>query len=152
MQFPINTQGRLQTPEDFEKIIIKRDSNGAITRLGDVARVEIDAEQYGMMSLLNNKQAVGAGIFSAPEANALEISRNVRATMEELKKNFPEDIDYAIVYDPTTFVKDSIEAVIHTLLEAILPSFSSSSSSSRHSAHRLSRCWRACIIIGTSRS
>ena len=120
MQFPINTQGRLQTPEDFEKIIIKRDGTGAITRLGDVARVEIDAEQYGMMSLLNNKQAVGAGIFSAPEANALEISRNVRATMEELKKNFPEDIDYAIVYDPTTFVKDSIEAVIHTLLEAIL--------------------------------
>lgn len=120
MQFPINTQGRLQTPEDFEKVIIKRDENGAITRLGDVARVEIDAEQYGMMSLLNNKQAVGAGIFSAPEANALEISRNVRATMEELKKNFPEDIDYAIVYDPTTFVKDSIEAVIHTLLEAIL--------------------------------
>ncbi len=120
MQFPITAQGRLQTPEDFEKIIVKREPGGAITRLGDVARVEMDAEQYGMMSLLNNKQAVGAGIFSAPEANALEISRNVRATMEELKKNFPEGIDYDIIYDPTTFVKDSIEAVIHTLLEAIL--------------------------------
>jgi multidrug efflux pump len=120
VQLPIMAQGRLQTPEEFEEIIINRDENGAITRLRDVARVEMDAEQYGLMSLLNNKQAIGAGIFSAPEANALEISRNVRAAMEELKKNFPEGIDYAIVYDPTTFVKDSIEAVIHTLLEAIL--------------------------------
>ncbi len=120
VQMPVNSQGRLQTPEQFEEIIIKREESGAITRLRDVARIEIDSEQYGLMSLLNNKQAVGAGIFSAPEANALEISRNVRATMEELKKSFPEGVDYDIIYDPTVFVKDSIKAVIHTLLEAII--------------------------------
>ena len=119
IQMPVNSQGRLQTAEEFENIIIKRDDNGAITRLRDVARIELASEQYGLMSLLNNKQAVGAGIFSAPGANALEISQNVRKAMEELKKKFPEGVDYDIIYDPTVFVKDSIEAVIHTLLEAV---------------------------------
>lgn len=119
IQLPINTQGRLQTPEEFENIIIKRDANGVITRLGDVARIEMDSEQYGLMSLLNNKQAVGAGIFSTPDANALQISDTVRKTMEELKKSFPEGVDYDIIYDPTVFVRDSIESVIHTLFEAV---------------------------------
>ncbi len=120
IQMPINSQGRLQSVEEFENIIIKRDASGTITRLRDVARIELDSEQYGLMSLLNNKQAVGAGIFSAPEANALEISRNVRKAMETLKKTFPEGVDYDIIYDPTVFVKDSIKSVIHTLIEAII--------------------------------
>ena len=94
--------------------------NGVVTRLGDVARVEIDASQYGLRSLLDNKQAVAIPIFQAPGSNAIEISDHVRATMEELKKNFPEGLDYSIVYDPTVFVRDSIKAVVHTLLEAVL--------------------------------
>ena len=93
---------------------------GAVTRLSDVARVELDAAQYGLRSLLNNKPAVAIPIFQSPGSNAIEISNQVRATMDELKKNFPEGLDYSIVYDPTVFVRDSIEAVIHTLLEALV--------------------------------
>ena len=119
IQMPITAQGRLQNPGEFEKIIIKRDENGVITRLRDVARIELASQQYGLRSLLNNKPAIGAGIFAAPGSNALQISSDVRKTMEELKKKFPEDIDYDIVYDPTVFVQESIDSVIHTLLEAV---------------------------------
>ena len=119
MQMPITAQGRLQSPKEFEDIIIKRDPNGVITRLRDVARVELSAQQYGLRSLLNNKQAVAVPIFAAPGSNALQISKDVRRTMEELKKNFPEGIDYSIVYDPTVFVRESIDSVVHTLLEAV---------------------------------
>ncbi len=120
VQMPINAKGRLTSPEEFENIIIKRDENGIVTRLSDVARVELAAQQYAVESLLDNKQAAGIGIFAMPGSNALEISKNVRATMEEAKKSFPDGVDYAIAYDPTRFVNDSIEAVIHTLLEAVV--------------------------------
>lgn len=120
MQMPIKAQGRLETPEQFNEIIIKRDTNGVVTRLSDVARIELSAQEFSLRSLLDNKPAVGMGVFAAPDANALQISKNVRKVMEDLKADFPEDIDYAIVYDPTVFVKDSIEAVVHTLIEALL--------------------------------
>ena len=119
LQLPINVEGRLSDPEQFKQIVIKNEG-GVVTRLGDVARVEIQASQYGLRSLLNNQQAVAIPIFQAPGSNAIQISDHVRATMEELKKNFPEGLDYSIVYDPTVFVRDSITAVIHTLLEAVL--------------------------------
>jgi multidrug efflux pump len=119
-QMSINAQGRLESPEEFLKIIIKRDENGVVTRLSDVARVEIAAQQYGMRSLLDNKSAGALGVFSSPGSNALEISKDVRATMEELKENFPEGVDYEIVYDPTVFVQESIDSVVHTLIEAVL--------------------------------
>ena len=120
LQLPVNTQGRLSTPEEFEDIIIKRDKANVITRLSDVAHAELDAESYSLRSMLNNEQAVAIPIFAAPDANALELSSNVRKKMAELKKNFPEDVDYTIVYDPTVFVRHSIDAVIHTLIEAVL--------------------------------
>jgi multidrug efflux pump len=120
LQLPINVQGRLSDPEQFKNIVIKRDAAGTITRLADVARVEIDASEYGLRSLLDNKQAVALPIFQAPGSNAIAISNQVRATMEELKQNFPQGLDYSIVYDPTVFVRDSIKAVVHTLLEAVL--------------------------------
>jgi len=119
LQLPINVEGRLSDPEQFRQIVIKNEG-GVVTRLGDVARVDIQASQYGLRSLLNNGDAVAIPIFQAPGSNAIQISDNVRATMEELKKNFPEGLDYSIVYDPTVFVRDSIKAVIHTLLEAVL--------------------------------
>jgi len=119
LQFSINVHGRLQTVEEFEQILIKRDRNGTITRLADIARIELDAQSYGLRSLLDNKPAVAIPIFAAPGANALDISDNVRSTMEKLKKNFPEDLDYSIVYDPTIFVRSSIHSVVITLLEAI---------------------------------
>src|SRR4029077_7458330 len=119
LQLPINVQGRLSTPEEFTNIVIKRDK-GVVTRLGDVARVEIAASEYGLRSLLDNKQAVAIPIFQSPGSNAIQISNSVRATMEELKQSFPQGLDYSIVYDPTVFVRDSIKAVVHTLLEAVL--------------------------------
>ncbi|URK16928.1 efflux RND transporter permease subunit [Thalassospira sp. GO-4] len=118
-QLPINISGRLESPEEFQNIIIKREADGTITRLGDVARVEMEAQQYALRSLLDNKPAVAIPIFASPGSNALDISSNVRATMEELKQNFPDDLDYSIVYDPTVFVRGSIKSVIKTLLEAI---------------------------------
>ncbi|BCW87649.1 multidrug efflux RND transporter permease subunit OqxB32 [Alphaproteobacteria bacterium SO-S41] len=119
LQLPINAQGRLSDPAEFEQIVVKREG-GVVTRLADVARVEIAASEYGLRSLLDNQQAVAIPIFQAPGSNSIEISNQVRATMEELKQNFPEGVDYAIAYDPTVFVRGSIEAVIDTLLEAIL--------------------------------
>jgi len=119
LQLNINTQGRLTTEEEFGNIIIKTAKDGGVTRLKDVARIEMGGAQYALRSLLDNKPAVALGIFQAPGSNALAVSDSVRATMEELKKQFPEDVDYAIVYDPTSFVRESIRAVIHTLLEAI---------------------------------
>jgi multidrug efflux pump len=118
LQLPINVQGRLSEPEQFLNIVIKREG-GVITRLGDVGRAEIDASQYGLRSLLDNRQAVAIPIFQAPGSNAISISDNVRATMEDLKQTFPQGLDYSIVYDPTVFVRDSITAVVHTLLEAV---------------------------------
>ncbi|KJE34038.1 transporter [Thalassospira sp. HJ] len=118
-QLPINISGRLESPEEFQNIIIKRETDGTITRLGDVARVEMEAQQYALRSLLDNKPAVAIPIFASPGSNALDISSNVRSTMEELKQNFPDDLDYSIVYDPTVFVRGSIKSVIKTLLEAI---------------------------------
>lgn len=120
LQMPINAHGRLQSIEEFEQVIIKRDPSGTVTRLKDVARVELAAQQYGLRSLLNNDAAVAIPIFAAPGSNALQISTDVRKTMEELKANFPDDVDYSIVYDPTVFVRDSIESVVHTLFEAIV--------------------------------
>jgi len=119
LQLPITVEGRLSDPEQFSQIVIKRDANGVITRLGDVARVEIDASQYGLRALLDNKAAIALPVFQAPGSNALQISEQVHARMAELKKNFPQGLDYQIVYDPTSFVRDSITAVVHTLLEAV---------------------------------
>lgn len=119
VQLPVNVQGRLESPEEFKEIIIKRDENGVVTRLKDVARVELDAQSYALRSMLNNQQAVAIPIFAAPGSNALEISNDVRSTMKRLKQNMPEGVDYSIVYDPTIFVSDSIKSVIKTLLEAV---------------------------------
>jgi multidrug efflux pump len=91
-----------------------------VTRLKDVARVELGASEYALRSLLDNKSAVAIPIFQAPGSNALQISDNVRKTMAELQKDMPEGLEYHIVYDPTQFVKASIHAVIHTLLIAVL--------------------------------
>jgi len=119
-QIAVNAQGRLTTPEEFENIVIRTAPDGAVTRLSDVARVELGASEYALRSLLNNKSAVAIPIFQAPGSNALQISDEVRATMAELQKDMPEGVTYQIVYDPTQFVRASIHAVIETLLIAIL--------------------------------
>ncbi|WP_458717397.1 efflux RND transporter permease subunit [Pseudomonas gregormendelii] len=119
-QLSVNTQGRLVSEEEFENIIIRSGDNGEITRLKDIARVELGSSQYALRSLLNNQPAVAIPIFQRPGSNAIEISNQVRDKMAELKKNFPEGMDFSIVYDPTIFVRGSIEAVVHTLFEALI--------------------------------
>ncbi len=119
MQLSINAQGRLQNEEEFGDIIVKTGSDGAVTRLRDISRIELGASEYALRSLLNNKPAVGMGVFQAPGSNSLEISDAVRQTMDELAKNMPEGVEYRIAYDPTQFVRASIQSVITTLLEAV---------------------------------
>src|SRR5881397_566316 len=119
-ELQINARGRLISAEEFGQVIVKTGPNGEKTLLKDLARLELGASGYSLRSLLNNKTAVALPIFQSPGANAIQLSTEVRRTMEDLKKNFPEDLDYAVVYDPTVFVRHSIEAVVHTLLEAIL--------------------------------
>ena len=119
-QLTVNTQGRLQTVEQFGGIVVKTNADGATTLLKDVARLEMGSNSYALRSLLNNRSAVAIPIFEAPNANALQLSTDVRATMERLSRDFPEGVEYSIVYDPTQFVRESINSVIHTLLEAVL--------------------------------
>lgn len=119
-QLLINLKGRLTTVEEFNNIVIKVGELGQIIKLRDVARVELGSNSYALRSLLNNKQAVALPIFQRPGSNAINISDDVRAKMAELKEYFPEGVDYSIVYDPTVFVRGSIEAVVKTLMEALL--------------------------------
>ncbi len=119
-QLLIKVKGRLENVEEFNDIIIRVGEGGAITRLKDVARIELGSSSYALRSLLNNKPAAAVAIFQSPGSNAIELSDDVRARMEELKQSFPAGMDYDIVYDPTIFVRGSIEAVVKTLLEAIL--------------------------------
>jgi multidrug efflux pump len=108
------------TEEEFGEIILKNGPQGQPVYLRDIARLELGASEYSLRSLLNNKTAVAIPIFQSPGSNAIDLSDSVRRTMAELKENFPEGLDYDIVYDPTVFVRKSIEAVVHTLLEAIV--------------------------------
>ncbi|TAL38764.1 MAG: efflux RND transporter permease subunit [Alphaproteobacteria bacterium] len=119
LQLNVSAQGRLTTEEEFRNIILKTGADGAVTRLKDVARIELGSALYSLRSLLDNQPAIGIGVFQAPGSNTIAVSDAIRKEMELIKQDFPEDVDYAIVYDPTTFVKESIRAVVHTLLEAV---------------------------------
>ena len=119
-QLLVNTQGRLTTEEEFSNIIIRASKDGQITRVRDVGRVELGSSTYALRSLLDNKPAAALPISQRPGSNALETSLQVRQTMERLKKSFPQGVDYTIAYDPTVFVRESIRAVGHTFIEALI--------------------------------
>ncbi len=119
-QVALQSQGRLQDEEQFRAIIIKTGTDQQIVRLGDVARVELGAQDYSLRGLLDNKNAVALPFFQSPGSNALQLSKDIHSTMAELSKDFPEGIKYEIIYDTSEFVQQSIEAVFHTLIEAIL--------------------------------
>jgi hydrophobe/amphiphile efflux-1 (HAE1) family protein len=119
-EYIVNAQGRLETEEQFRNIIIKSGSVGDVVYLRDVARVELGPESYAPRSMLDGTAAVGIPVYQLPGANALQLSDAVRKTMAELSKSFPQGVTYDIAYDPTVFVRSSIEAVIHTLFEAII--------------------------------
>ena len=120
LQVTVNTLGRLSTEEQFGDIVVKTGADGQITRLRDVSRIELGADSYALRSLLDGKPALALQIIQSPGANALDVASAIRSTMEELQKGFPEGIEYRIAYDPTVFVKASLEAVVVTLLEAIV--------------------------------
>ncbi|WP_434930792.1 efflux RND transporter permease subunit [Shewanella sp. HL-SH5] len=119
-QLLINVKGRLANVEEFEQIIVKVGEQGQITRLKDVARVELGASTYALRSMLDNQDAAALPVFQASGSNAIQISDDVRLKMAELSKSFPDGLAYDIVYDPTVFVRGSIKAVVQTLLEALL--------------------------------
>ncbi|MFC6488383.1 efflux RND transporter permease subunit [Nitratireductor sp. GCM10026969] len=119
LQLSVNAQGRLRTPEQFGDIIVKTGTAGEVTRLRDIARIELGSAEYALRSLLDNKPAVAIGIFQAPNSNAIQISDDIQTVMDELQQTMPEGVEYRIVYDTTQFVRASIDAVVHTLLEAI---------------------------------
>ena len=116
----INAKGRLVTEEEFQRIVIKISDQGQAVYLRDIARIQLGASDYALRSLLNNEPAVAIPIFQLPGSNALALSKSVRGAMDDLAKTFPPGLEYKIAYDPTVFVDKSIDAVIHTLLEAVL--------------------------------
>src|SRR3989454_17497 len=119
-QLTISTQGRLLDEQQFGDIIIKQGAQGQVTRIRDVARVELAARDYSVASQLSGKPAAALVIFQLPGSNAIDTSDAVRAKLEELKQNFPPGVDYRVIYDTTLFARESIRAVVHTLFEAVV--------------------------------
>jgi multidrug efflux pump len=119
-QYTMTTLGRLTEPEQFEEIIIKFGDRGQITRLRDIARIDLGARNQDVGSYLDGKPSAGVGVFQLPGSNALATAELVKAKMEELKGRFPEGVDYRIHYDTTPYVSESIHEVFKTLRDAVL--------------------------------
>ncbi|GAB4266964.1 MAG: efflux RND transporter permease subunit [Methylomicrobium sp.] len=119
-QYTVSTLGRLTDPEQFADIVIKQGDDGKITRLKDVARIELGAKDYNSSLYLDGEQTVGLAIFQLPGSNAIETKQAVEAAMVKMKTRFPEGLDYTLVYDTVVFVQQSIDAVVKTLFEALL--------------------------------
>ncbi|GAB1719368.1 MAG: Hydrophobe/amphiphile efflux-1 HAE1 [Nitrosospira sp.] len=117
---PINAQGRLRTVEEFGNIVLKTGANGEVVRLADIARIELGGADYTLRGELDGQDAGVIGVFQAPGANALVVRDEVIAKMDELARQFPPGMTWRSDYDTTIFVRDSIDAVVHTLLEAVL--------------------------------
>ncbi len=116
----MNTQGRLTEPGQFENIILRTGDDGQIVRLKDVARIELGARDYAADANLDNSPAVAMIVAQRPGSNALATAEAIENKIAELSKNFPEGIEYRIIYNPTVFVRESIESVVHTLYEAVI--------------------------------
>ncbi len=116
----INAQGRLSTEKEFGDIIVKYQPDGRIVHLRDIARVELGAYDYENESFVNLKPSVTLGMYQLPGTNSIETVKRIRAELKDMKKGFPDDVDYAISYDATEYVKDSIDAVYRSIFEAVL--------------------------------
>ncbi|GAB6048135.1 multidrug efflux RND transporter permease subunit MexF [Methyloparacoccus murrellii] len=119
-QYTVLTQGRLIDPEEFAGIVIRTGSDGQITHLRDVGRIELGAKDYNSELKLDGEDSVGLAIFQMPGSNAIDTKTAVVAEMERLKQRFPAGLDYVLSYDTVVFVQQSIDKVITTLLEAIV--------------------------------
>ncbi len=119
-QQPIQVQGRLSTPEEFSEIVIKTDAEGRVTRIRDVARVELGAQDYGIQGYFDGERGVGIAIVQQPGANALGTAERVMAEIELIKAEAPAGMNVSVAYNPTEFVEASVKSVEHTLIEAII--------------------------------
>jgi hydrophobe/amphiphile efflux-1 (HAE1) family protein len=119
-QLGVEMQGRLTTPEQFSQIVVRSDSDGRQVRVGDVARVELGAQDYGINTYLSGKPTVVIAVMQRPGSNALDAAGKVRAEMDALATRFPKGLEYSVIYNPTEFISQSIDAVYHTLAEAVL--------------------------------
>ncbi len=119
-QYVVRAHGRLSDEKEFANIVIKTGKDGKVVRLGDVARIELAARDYATTSFLDGQPSIGIGVFQLPGTNQIETSDAVRARMDELKQFFPPGLDYRIAYDPTISVRQSIQEVRNTLLEAVV--------------------------------
>ncbi|SIO04652.1 hydrophobe/amphiphile efflux-1 (HAE1) family protein [Singulisphaera sp. GP187] len=119
-EYPITSKGRLSKVDEFEKIVVRRNDDGSIIYLSDIARVQLDSENYETAGWLNGKPAGTVPIYQLADANALEIVKQVRQEMDRVARNFPEGLEYRIAYDTTLYVRENITEVWHTLLEAFL--------------------------------
>ncbi|MGE5754450.1 MAG: efflux RND transporter permease subunit, partial [Planctomycetaceae bacterium] len=119
-EYPINVKGRLEKPSEFEEIIVRRNDDGSIVRVRDVARVQLDSENYETAGWLNGKPAGAIPIYQLADANALDIVAQVRAEMDRLARNFPPGLEYRIAYDTTQYVRENITEVEETLFEAFV--------------------------------
>ena len=118
-QVNVETQGRLTDPAQFANVIIRTDADGRQVRVSDVGRVELGAADYTSNTYLSNQPTVILGVFQRPGSNALAAAKAVEAEMQRLSKSFPKGLEYRVIYNPTEFIAQSIDAVVHTLLEAI---------------------------------
>jgi len=119
-QLSVQTQGRLTAPEQFADVIVKTDAEGRVTRLRDIARVELGSQDYNLNAYLDNKTATAIVIFQQPGSNALETAAAVLSEMETNAADFPPGLEYSVVYNPTEFISQSIDAVIETFIQALL--------------------------------
>ena len=118
-QLNVETQGRFTDPRQFENVVIHTDADGRQVRVGDVARVEIGADSYSTSAYLNQRDSVIIPVLQEPGSNALAAAEAIKAEMKTMAKDFPPGLQYRIVYNPTEFIQQSVDAVVHTLLEAI---------------------------------
>lgn len=120
LQLTVTAQGRLSSREAFENIVIRGNPDGSAVRVRDVARVELGARTLDQFSRFDGSPGAAIAIFQAPGANAVEVARLVKARMDELTGNFPEDLEYLTVFDATVFVEATIDAIVRTLIEAFV--------------------------------
>src|SRR3954465_13476793 len=118
-QLNVETQGRLIDPRQFGNIVVRTDTDGRVTRVRDIGRVELAAQDYGTNGYLDDRPAVPLLIFQRPGSNALETAERIKATMVELSASFPSGLRYDIVYNPTEFIGESVHEVIKTIFEAV---------------------------------